>query len=72
VTLKVSACGAYDQEEAKHELAVMRKLHDSNAKHKGFQYIRTYDDTFEVEGPVGTHVVSRSALPSLMIVEDQK
>lgn len=35
----------------------MKRLHDSNPSHKGFQYIRTYNETFDVEGPVGTHVV---------------
>jgi hypothetical protein len=35
----------------------MKRLHDSNPSHKGLKYIRTYDETFEVEGPHGTHVV---------------
>ncbi|KAI9674409.1 MAG: hypothetical protein M1817_001747 [Caeruleum heppii] len=55
VTLKITVSDFIDENAAKHELSITRRL-KTNKSHEGFRFVRTLVDDFELMGPDGIHL----------------
>lgn len=56
VTIKITNCGDGERRAADEELAISNKISTSLSYRKGIRYIRLVQDSFKIEGQLGSHL----------------